>query len=640
MKPQGSASPTRRTPGANRGKQTTAETNAAKRCLARARYLRVLSTALLSSCNGYHWQKTLLGYIRARDYARLYQWSDAATAVAWPTADEHYSANQIAALVIKYPWSWSEIGLDRSPEDNALRKYEEAETRCRRTNRRIRRLLRGGGYSRFLPLLEEMREWVHRVLGEHPDMTSIYNQCRFGTGASVGVHGKAQNLYRKLFASEWTVSPGCQEHARLALWSNDQIRLDFTVPMVSTPQNAVESFKTRVNNKLRLCDSDILQFVPKNAKAHRAISVPPTLSLFVQTGIDAVMRSALARWGYDLTDQTANQRWARVGSISGRFCTMDLSSASDSLALELVRYLLPEAWYALLNATRSPAYTLAGVSRRYEKFCGMGNGFCFPLETLVFAAACRAAMKYSLPEGVADRHCVYGDDIIVPTQAATLVRALLNFCGFKVNEDKTFTTGPFRESCGADWYEGQDVRPVYLDYPLTDDVSRRIFHNATLASPRSEIFFAEVRTEILSWCYEDGNRHPLVRPRRAAGERQTVTDYAAQWYELANLNGAYEVEQDVFLSSKWAKWSRAARPFPGIAWYGKDSYYSRLTSFGPEGEGNGRWVWREEQFTPLEDTIPDSYSKSLAQYLACLTGSPGGALTLRRETERRSVWKI
>jgi hypothetical protein len=57
---------------------------------------------------------------------------------------------------------------------------------------------------------------------------------------------------------------------------------------------------------------------------------------------------------------------------------------------------------------------------------------------------------------------VYGDDIIVPKNAYTVLAGLLETCLLKVNESKTHTTGFFRESCGMDAFKGVDVTPAYL----------------------------------------------------------------------------------------------------------------------------------------------------------------------------------
>jgi len=55
---------------------------------------------------------------------------------------------------------------------------------------------------------------------------------------------------------------------------------------------------------------------------------------------------------------------------------------------------------------------------------------------------------------------VYGDDIIVPVDTLVHVIRYLEAFGLKVNTDKTFGTGKFRESCGGDYYDGVDVTPV------------------------------------------------------------------------------------------------------------------------------------------------------------------------------------
>lgn len=57
---------------------------------------------------------------------------------------------------------------------------------------------------------------------------------------------------------------------------------------------------------------------------------------------------------------------------------------------------------------------------------------------------------------------VFGDDIICPTDCAKSVTAALVFFGFKLNEEKSFVSGKFRESCGGDYFKGLDMRPHYL----------------------------------------------------------------------------------------------------------------------------------------------------------------------------------
>jgi hypothetical protein len=54
----------------------------------------------------------------------------------------------------------------------------------------------------------------------------------------------------------------------------------------------------------------------------------------------------------------------------------------------------------------------------------------------------------------------YGDDIIVPVRYVRSVVSELETFGFKVNASKSFWTGYFRESCGKDYYKGEDVSVV------------------------------------------------------------------------------------------------------------------------------------------------------------------------------------
>lgn len=251
----------------------------------------------------------------------------------------------------------------------------------------------------------------------------------------------------------------------------------------------------RFLNRITLVQHNKIEFVPKTVKTHRSIAVEPLLNGYLQKGIDVVMRMKLKRIGIDLSDQSGNQRMARDGSYDnvGAFATIDLRSASDSIATEVVRDLLPPAWFALLDATRSKSYIHEGKITSFQKFVSMGNGFCFPLETLLFVAACHA-----VGAGRPGRDFrVYGDDIIVRRQHFVPTLILLGHLGFKSNPDKTFCEGPFRESCGADWFGGKDVRPFTLDFALDSVQNVFKFLNLTRRNERTAMFFEGVRDLIL-----------------------------------------------------------------------------------------------------------------------------------------------
>jgi hypothetical protein len=129
--------------------------------------------------------------------------------------------------------------------------------------------------------------------------------------------------------------------------------------------------------------------------------------------------------------------------------------------MNAVHLLFPVDWARILFKLRSPAYILPdGTKGVYHKFASMGNGMTFSLETLVFWAACKAVGSR--------KPIVYGDDIIVETDLADDLVALLAFLGFTVNGEKSYFEGPFRESCGVNFYKGIDITPVYIRDQIDD----------------------------------------------------------------------------------------------------------------------------------------------------------------------------
>jgi hypothetical protein len=95
----------------------------------------------------------------------------------------------------------------------------------------------------------------------------------------------------------------------------------------------------------------------------------------------------------------------------------------------------------------------------------MGNGFTFELESLLFYAIAKATAYFT---GTSGTISVYGDDIIIPSQMYHDLTFVLKILGFSVNPDKSFSEGPFRESCGGHFYNGTRVTPFYIRGPITD----------------------------------------------------------------------------------------------------------------------------------------------------------------------------
>lgn len=234
-------------------------------------------------------------------------------------------------------------------------------------------------------------------------------------------------------------------------------------------QNVVPLFRTYgIFDQLRSVEGAVLFTVPKNSDIDRCACKEPDVNMYLQKGVGNRIRKRLLRHRINLNDQSINRDLAREGSISGALATLDLSSASDSISVELVRLLLPPLWFEYLNDIRSRCVIVDGSTITTEMFSSMGNGFTFELESLLFFAICKSVLYF---EGIPGRLSVYGDDIICPTLGFDMIVWCLNYFGFRANADKSFSTGPFRESCGGHYHLGEDVTPFYLKRParaLTD----------------------------------------------------------------------------------------------------------------------------------------------------------------------------
>jgi hypothetical protein len=213
--------------------------------------------------------------------------------------------------------------------------------------------------------------------------------------------------------------------------------------------------------------------VPKTLKTPRVIAEEPSWNMFVQQGLLASPKEAIegvshlrALVGWD--DQVPNQDLARLGSLEGNLATLDLSEASDRVSNQHVMALLRR--FPLLSeavqACRSTKADVDGqIITNLAKFASMGSALTFPLEAMVFLTI----IVYALEEesntrlstkdykSLVGKVRVYGDDIIVPVDKAESTVAALEAFGLKVNHSKSFWTGKFRESCGKDYYAGEDV---------------------------------------------------------------------------------------------------------------------------------------------------------------------------------------
>lgn len=245
--------------------------------------------------------------------------------------------------------------------------------------------------------------------------------------------------------------------------------------------------------------------VPKTAKGPRIIAIEPTCMQYMQQAlarpfVQALESDPLSRQFVGFTDQTLNQRLACEGSVTGRLATLDLSEASDRVPNWLVEELFESfPWFSeAIQATRSLRASVDGFDRPVElsKFASMGSAMTFPVEAVVFATIVLAAISRSeqlTPQAtldlVAGQVHVYGDDIIVPAVYAEEVIEHLEYFGAKVNSNKSFFEGNFRESCGKEFYSGTDVSIVRIRQELPNSLHDVSEIEATVSS-RNQLYRA------------------------------------------------------------------------------------------------------------------------------------------------------
>lgn len=416
-------------------------------------------------------KKKVLGIIRRRDFdAYLSLSEDWGPQRICPERDNKPAAMraryQIVSLLKKY----------RFPSDNQTRraaakeKFLAAEQACSEYNQSGYISLKWCKDDRYCNVYTYARAFLEKLLGtDLPDDSELTLWSRHGPGSNLDTKDRQTSLYFKY--SEWPYS--CTQLAaplaRKAIKDDERwlgaLEDDYR-SRYGIPKHAILNQETFWSNVLTIVPGNRIAFVPKNALTDRSIAIEPSLNLYLQLGVDGFIRRRLKRWKIDLDSQTKNRELARRGSRdwewSENFCTLDLSAASDTVSLSVCEALLPAKWYNLLLKLRSPVGILDDEIISYEKISSMGNGYTFALETAIFAAIVYGVQREFQGHYDGDNCAIYGDDIIVEKSIVHHVVAVLNLCGFKINDEKSFTEGPFRESCGADWFMGTPIRPVFL----------------------------------------------------------------------------------------------------------------------------------------------------------------------------------
>lgn len=355
-----------------------------------------------------------------------------------PTEYESHHAYMKDALVTELFRKCRLPADDKRLKRNAAATFWAMEAQCVDTNVRLARYisetqdLRDPADGAVDDFIRRWRKEVKRVLGK----VSYVLEPRFSPGATLSDSGMNVSLPDKL-----TSRPTCYSSS-LALYRENFM---FTPIFEKYPVPLVK----RANKFFT---------VPKDSFKDRGCCMEASVNVSLQLAVGSLLKRRYKQnYRYSLESRPLrHQRLARVASAGRRaLSTIDLSNASDTVSYNLVKLVLPEDWFVLLNSLRATHTLIEGKEVYLSKFSSMGNGFTFELETILFQTLCDTVIGCR-------RSSSFGDDMVVPTEHAPAILAALRFFGFTPNEKKTFCDGPFRESCGGDYFDGQPVRAHYL----------------------------------------------------------------------------------------------------------------------------------------------------------------------------------
>lgn len=328
--------------------------------------------------------------------------------------------------------------------------HQTAITRFRESNQKCSQYTGDSVDPKFAMYLKSELQDFFNLAVDSPSFSLTTFAHMGGCGPGSGQGAKDCSFYTKLFNSPLTYS----SEKLLRIYRN----------VLSRVWNSAETLRHQLHGTKCVRGSKFTT-VPKDEHRRRGISVEPVLNMYFQLGCKRYLdRVLLEKFNLNVSTQPDhNKRLARKGSSDGSFCTIDLRDASDLISLKLVRDFFPTHVYDRLYDMRSHNVVIDGEEFKLEMLSTMGNGFTFPIMTILLSCVVRTVYRLN---GIHPRNTVnygvWGDDIIAINDFYPEIVRHLESLGFIVNLDKSFHTGFFRESCGGDYLRGYDVRGVYI----------------------------------------------------------------------------------------------------------------------------------------------------------------------------------
>lgn len=392
-----------------------------------------------------------------QDYAGLYSQLlvDLALDISgkddYPISDDSVNLSARKSLAASFYKKLAPTGNTRAADDAALKKFKA-----------INQSLASGPFGFYASNLVEsyFYDYFKDALltsltareGSNFDLEFIRENMGIGPGAAQKADSRC--AYTKLFESPMSYT----NDYLVALYRG---ALSFTGFWADAEMHR---FKKYGNVKVQ---GGKIFFAAKNADISRTCCTEPSINMLIQKAVGAFHEGRLVSdFGINLSHQAdLNRELARRGSIDGSIATIDLVSASDSIELFMVQRDYPNNFLkGVIMASRCERAVLPdGSTEELNMVSTMGNGFTFPMQTLIFACVVKAVYQcMGIPLINGTSFGVFGDDICVRKEAYEFTCKMLNKLGFSVNKEKSFNTGAFRESCGFDYISGTNVRGVYV----------------------------------------------------------------------------------------------------------------------------------------------------------------------------------
>ena len=376
---------------------------------------------------------------------------------------------QVCSLIRKYPF----LGNEDASKRAAIISFWQAEIHNLDTARRWT-IEEDSGF------LQTLTKRLDEFLGPCPTWEDIVDRGGFGPGTNEGY-----SFVGDLTGAEFKLAtqPVCYAHNQAL------------VPLVlnSVPGWAYTS-ELLHGNSWGTAASSTMFTVPKDAKTDRTAFKEPLIESFLQKGVASFIREGFMRDGRDLSySWRTNHQLARLGSITDLWSTVDLKSASDSITRSMLISLFTtenlRKWFEMMDRIRSQQGVCLTDSKdgtrlhRFVLFSSMGNAYTFELESALFYCVLTSIVP-GVWCGTGSARVlrwphvsVFGDDLVFPTAYANRVVSTLEWLGFRVNSNKSFFDGSFRESCGRDFISGWDVRPLFITKRLEDGESVKTLAN-------------------------------------------------------------------------------------------------------------------------------------------------------------------